>query len=201
MPAGSRGCPAEALAPWQGHEAEPLPSVALETSPCPGSQPWCCAWSLPVARALRHGGRGDPRGQGSLSQLPAGFGTQGRAGEGSGGCCLVLWRVLSCPHCSWVASRFLLQAGGTWSGDPWPTSTRAHGPEGAAKLRGAPTPCLSPPELECFLCCWMLLGYSELIDQQPKKVVWDFFFSALDWLEGGLDVQDAPTAMQTSANF
>lgn len=47
----------------------------------------------------------------------------------------------------------------------------------------------------------MLLGYSELIDQQPKKVVWDFFFSALDWLEGGLDVQDAPTAMQTSANF
>lgn len=48
------------------------------------------------------------------------------------------------PHCSWVASRFLLQAGGTLSGDPWPTSpTRAHGPEGAAKLRGAPTPRLS----------------------------------------------------------
>lgn len=69
------------------------------------------------------------------------------AGEGSGGCCLVLRRVLSCPHCSWVASRFLLQAGGTLSGDPWPTSTRAHGPEGAARLRGAPTPCLSPPEL------------------------------------------------------
>lgn len=147
MPAGSRGCPAEALAPWQGHEAEPLPSVALETSPCPGSQPWCSAWSLPMARALRCGGHGDLHGQGSLPQLPAGFGTQGRAGEGSGGCCLVLRRVLSCPHCSWVASRFLLQAGGTLSGDPWPTSTRAHGPEGAARLRGAPTPCLSPPEL------------------------------------------------------
>lgn len=131
MPAGSRGCPAEALAPWWD----------MKPSPCP---PWHWRRLRVLAPSL-----GALRGPclGSLPQLPAGFGTQGRAGEGSGGCCLVLRRVLSCPHCSWVASRFLLQAGGTWSGDPWPTSTRAHGPEGAAKLRGAPTPCLSPPEL------------------------------------------------------
>uniref|UniRef100_A0A8C3CN21 Acyltransferase PGAP2 n=1 Tax=Cairina moschata TaxID=8855 RepID=A0A8C3CN21_CAIMO len=106
VPAGSRGCPAEALAPWQGREAEPLPSAALgagpllllETSPCPGLPALVlCVVPARGQSSQTRGARG-PAWPRLPAPAPCWFWDPGEGGRGVGRLLPGSWEGPSLPH-------------------------------------------------------------------------------------------------------
>lgn len=151
--------PVAGALPWRrwprGGDGKPSPfplPAALRRS---GQSPPCCrrhlrvlgstCWSLPMARALMHRGHGDPRGQGSLPQLPPGLGTRGGQARGQAAAAWFFGGSFPCPT---------LQLGGLMVSPPgWENfvggplakiSNKGSWPRGGLRsLRAPPTPCLS----------------------------------------------------------